>query len=238
LATYKRPTDGYDLLRRMDGVDLTLAERAVLLAQYKFADRDGTNSRPNLETLATYLSVSERTVRVHRTALRDKGWLIEKRRGRNVGRSNLKSASVYEVVIPTGRDLPVADLLPEGEGVKAQEPTGRILPPTYPSEDQSSTGSIQNDPWGTPKRVDDSSADSRIPDLALASGSSAVGLSNPRRADPLDSKSADRPHAAGYMDDFEAEQPPIVLTAEIVQRYLSLFPEQVPGYQTTEKDQH
>lgn len=141
MATYKRPNDVYDLLRRLDGVDLSLAQRAVLLAQYKYADRDGTNSRPSVETLAAYLSVSERTVQEHRTALRNKGWLIEKRRGRNVGRSNVKTTSVYEVVIPTGRNLPIADLLPEGGGVKAQEPTGRILHPTYPTEDASLTAS-------------------------------------------------------------------------------------------------
>jgi hypothetical protein len=102
LATYKRPDDAYDLIRRLGGVDLTLEERAVLLGQYAYADKDGTNSRASEDSLAEYLAISVRTLRRHRKTLQTKGWLVLRGRGRNTGGS--PRASTFEVVIPTHQE--------------------------------------------------------------------------------------------------------------------------------------
>lgn len=132
MATYKRPKDCYDLMKRMRGEGLTPAQRGVLLAQYSYADVDGKHSRPSEKTLAKDLGLSERQVRNHRAALRDKGWLIEKERGVNVGSGGESRASTYEVVIPTGSIVPVGQ--PEVSPEKAQLASGSKLPPTVLTE--------------------------------------------------------------------------------------------------------
>lgn len=87
------------LLEALDGSDLTLAERGVLLAQFRFADHsNGRNSFVGENRLAEYLNTSVATVRRSRRALRTKGWLIERKRGRHG--SDKDFASIYEVVIP------------------------------------------------------------------------------------------------------------------------------------------
>jgi hypothetical protein len=114
----------------LDGADLTLAERAVLWGQYKYADKNGTQSRVSEETLGRYLSVDARTVRRHRKALRAKGWLVEKYRGRNTGTDN--EASTYEVVIPSGPSTaepkPKRVPNPTGRNQHTKGATGQIRP--------------------------------------------------------------------------------------------------------------
>jgi hypothetical protein len=103
LNTHKRPKDIFDLLDRMAGADLSLPERAVMIQQYKYADRDGTNSYVSEARLAEDLHTTDKTVRNHRAKLRTKGWLIERKRGHN--RSDGDRSSVYDVVIPQGRPV-------------------------------------------------------------------------------------------------------------------------------------
>lgn len=132
MATPNRPKNCYDLMKRLRGADLTLAQRAVLLAQYSYADRDGTNSYASEETLAEDLGIGVRMVRRHRQALRDSGWLVLRRRGRNVVGGDA-TASVYEVTIPdesTGHKVPPAQQEPHAP--KAQDSTGHKVPPTRP----------------------------------------------------------------------------------------------------------
>lgn len=76
----------------------------MLLGQYKFGDKDGTNSWVGEDTLAQYLNTSERTVRRTRMSLRNKGWLVERERGHNLGDKPVPS--LYWVVIPT--PVPIA----------------------------------------------------------------------------------------------------------------------------------
>lgn len=118
MATYKRPDGAYDLMTRLDGADLSLTERAVLLAQYKFGDKDGTNSYVGEERLAEYLNTSDRTVRRTRKSLRDKGWLVERERGHNLGDKPVPS--LYWVVIPT--PVPIAATQ---KPKRVPNPTGR-----------------------------------------------------------------------------------------------------------------
>jgi len=129
VAERKRPKDVYDLLRRMAGADLTLQERAVLIAQYSHADKDGQNSYPSLETLASDLGVTARYVSKIRASLVAKGWLVETRRGRNVG-SGPDRSSRFDIVIPTGTIVPVAT---GTDSANPQFATGTIVPPTYPT---------------------------------------------------------------------------------------------------------
>lgn len=89
-----------------DGADLTLNERAVLMAQFRFADfASGRNSFVSEDRLAEFLQTSTATIRRSRRELRRKGWLIERKRGRNTG--NNDTASIYEVVIPAAQSAPV-----------------------------------------------------------------------------------------------------------------------------------
>ncbi|WP_110775554.1 helix-turn-helix domain-containing protein [Mycolicibacterium phlei] len=94
----RNPRNWQDFVDALDGVDLTLTQRAVLQAHYKFADPDGRNCRASVETIAAYLSCSVSTVTKARRALRDGGWLIERSRGHNSKDEN--RASVFDVVIP------------------------------------------------------------------------------------------------------------------------------------------
>jgi hypothetical protein len=88
-------------MKRMRGSDLNLKERAVLIAQYSYADRDGTNSYVSETTLAKDLGIGVSTLREHRRVLRDeKGWLVRRHRGVNIGSGGDSRASTYEVVIP------------------------------------------------------------------------------------------------------------------------------------------
>jgi DNA-binding transcriptional MocR family regulator len=84
----------------MDGADLTLSERTMLIEQYRHGDRDGCSSFPSEKRMADNLSTSTKTVRDKRASLRAKGWLIERERGTSTG-DNRNSA--YDVVIPLGR---------------------------------------------------------------------------------------------------------------------------------------
>lgn len=139
MATYKRPTDIYELLRTLRRTNLTPTERAVLLTQYSYADKDGTNSRPSEETLAEDLAVSDRTIRTARKSLKSKGWLVEVQRGRN--RGAMMSASVYEIVIPTHQE-PVGpkpkrkapNPLGNNQYHRRQRPTGSVLPAVQPED--------------------------------------------------------------------------------------------------------
>lgn len=83
------------------GVDLSLGERATLLAHYKFADQDGRNCRASTETIAAYLNTSVDTVKKYRRSLRASGWLVEVERGHNTGAGG-NTTSHHEVAIPLG----------------------------------------------------------------------------------------------------------------------------------------
>ncbi|WP_137147405.1 helix-turn-helix domain-containing protein [Mycolicibacterium sp. CR10] len=167
-TSYKRPRDIFDLLNQMDRADLSLPQRAVLIAQYRHADKDGRNSYASEKRLAEDLSTTERTIRSNRQRLREKGWLIEHSRGRN-SRDGDK-ASVYEVVIPlhqappskarrkannpTGSNQYRKNSSCNSEEELTKNPSSReeefFHLPTYLSEDHRSSeiGLVQSDPAG------------------------------------------------------------------------------------------
>lgn len=98
MADFKRARDIFDLLDHMAGADLSLPERAVLVQQYKYADKDGRTSYVSEKRLADDLFTTDKNIRNHRRKLRIKGWLIERERGKNTRDGD--RASVYDVVIP------------------------------------------------------------------------------------------------------------------------------------------
>jgi len=100
----KPPPFFIQLLNALDGSDLSVNARAVLVAQFKFATHaTGRDSRPSEARLMEFLGpdMSQSRLRRARKELRDKGWLIERKRGHN-GKTE-DSASMYDVVIPPAR---------------------------------------------------------------------------------------------------------------------------------------
>jgi hypothetical protein len=178
VATYKRPKDAYDLMRRLDGVDLSLECRSVLMAQYHYGDKDGTHSRASEDTIAAYLHTHVRTLRRHRKTLLAAGWLVERQRGRNTG--GAPRASTYEIVIPTHQEAPSqrapkkTPTNPSGRNQWSKPSSGgQICPPAqedtsrhFPSAQEDKSGHLpkgpkidvgntsnhrppeQEDPWG------------------------------------------------------------------------------------------
>ena len=135
MATYKRPKDAYDLLKRLRNSGLNAAERGVLLAQYSYGDKNGTSSFVSEERLAKDLAMSTSAVRRHRKKLREAGWLVEIDRGHNVGKS--AQPSEYEIVVPTDRPVPVekpkrAPTNPHGYNGRKRPPTGQVQPVDLP----------------------------------------------------------------------------------------------------------
>ena len=166
---YKRPNNAYDLMKRLRMSDLSLKERAVLLAQYSYGDVDGTSSYVSEKTLAEDLRIGVSTLRRHRSTLREAGWLVLRQRGVNVGSGGESRASTYEVVIPvaTAGNSAVASEVESATARSAtahfsassQLATARNLAPTVGTEDQDSHpstdthqevsgGTGKEDPWG------------------------------------------------------------------------------------------
>ena len=208
-------------MKRLRISGLTPVLRGVLLAQYSYADRDGTNSRPSEKTLAEDLGISDSMLRRHRKALRAAGWLIERERGVNMGSGGASRASKYEVVIPvaTGTIVPVGNRgenfsdagknagdsnpQPEPPCPKGQLATGTIVPPTVGTEDQLRTIDDPGEPKGSSEREDFNSKGAQV-----SSGSSSTEAfqaeakgSSPM---PLDSPLERPPAASAY---FDAVQP-------------------------------
>lgn len=130
--TERKPPYAIQLLNAMDGSDLSLNARTVLMAQLKFGTHaNGRDSRVSEARLAEYLQTSVSTLQRSRKELRDKGWLIERKRGHN-GRHG-DSPSTYDIVIPSAKTP------------SAQKPARRANNPV--GRNQHADQGPREDPW-------------------------------------------------------------------------------------------
>lgn len=99
MAPSKPPPYFIQLLNALDGADLSANARNVLMAQFKFGTHaNGRDSKVGEARLVAYLQTSPATLRRGRKELREKGWLIERKRGHN-GRDE-DVPSHYDIAIP------------------------------------------------------------------------------------------------------------------------------------------
>lgn len=82
--------------KALRGRNLKDGEYKVLTTLLTYADADGKNAHPGVETLANACNMVERTVRTHLKALCDMGYVVQVARGRG----GSKHRSVYDFVMP------------------------------------------------------------------------------------------------------------------------------------------
>ena len=76
LAKEWRTVDKFTWLNRIRQLLLSATQKHLLHAMAIYADADGSNVFPSMQTLASDMSMDRKTVNTHAIQLRDEGWLI------------------------------------------------------------------------------------------------------------------------------------------------------------------
>lgn len=220
----------------MTTAPIPLPQFHTLVALWNHAD-ENCNARPGIETLAEECRCSGRTIERHLKWARDNGWIRRAWRGRG------SYASIYALEIPSSNPTPCVSAKTADTGksnptdlseTPASNPTPRVSPQQREQDRQSSLTTTDVLTTSSGVGVDSKVEDRPVDDVAGLGNSLRSSVPN-HHDDQLDCTTGppDVPPAA---DDFEAEEPPIVLTAEIVRHYLSLLGEQQAPQPCTEED--